>query len=446
MNIAMKNHLIYTTVSIGFLYGGHILDKRCWIDIKSIRDLRFFLWKHKDDVPIKNYLVSESPKNYSYNEIFSMKPELAVLAINEAYQLISNYSESYELRAKELKKMQATQLPLKEFDWFKNCNNACYFVWVYIRVYSNKNAHLTSGVYQENHVVYAGTIYCHLECELFPESHRVRIESIINFFDRCTWNLCDKIELMKRIKIEWHNRNRSLKRLPLRPNEKKKIQWAWEYIGKDKGRVLEGAKKREFSAQIRIINDLGKELSERLTILENLKSELENKYSQEKQYVLVRGQDELVALKEKIVKEINKKKMMESIRKTNLHSSSFLSLFMPVSPNEVYLALVCVYNFLYYKDPHFIPRLSKAWESLSYRKSKKKNKTLKMMERKLDRYENSSEASGAPEEEIVKIQKDILREKDHEITKNFETRNSDLSVEKDNDTSAQHSGANPWFG
>ncbi|WP_338628544.1 hypothetical protein [Yersinia intermedia] len=444
----MKNHLIYTTVSIGFLYGGHILDKRCWIDIKSIRDLRFFLWKHKDDVPIKNYLVSESPKNYSYNEIFSMKHELAVLAINEAYQLISNYSESYELRAKELKKMQATQLPLKEFDWFKNCNNACYFVWVYIRVYSNKNAHLTSGVYQENHVVYAGTIYCHLECELFPESHRVRIESIINFFDRCTWNLCDKIELMKRIKIEWHNRNRSLKRLPLRPNEKKKIQWAWEYIGKDKGRVLEGAKKREFSAQIRIINDLGKELSERLTILENLKSELENKYSQEKQYALVRGQDELLALKEKIVKEINKKKMMESIRKTNFHSSSFLSLFMPVSPNEVYLALVCVYNFLYYKDPHFIPRLSKAWESLSYRKSKKKNKnkTLKMMERKLDRYENSSEASGAPEEEIVKIQKDILREKDHEITKNFETRNSDLSVEKDNDSSAQHSGANPWFG
>ncbi|WET15535.1 hypothetical protein P2W49_02175 [Yersinia intermedia] len=373
-----------------------------------------------------------------------MKPELAVLAINEAYQLISNYSESYELRAKELKKMQATQLPLKEFDWFKNCNNACYFVWVYIRVYSNKNAHLTSGVYQENYVVYAGSIYCHLECELFPESHRVRIESIINFFDRCTWNLCDKIELMKRIKIEWHNRNRSLKRLPLRPNEKKKIQWAWEYIGKDKGRVLEGAKKREFSAQIRIINDLGKELSERLTILENLKSELENKYSQEKQYALVRGQDELLALKEKIVKEINKKKMMESIRKTNLHSSSFLSLFMPVSPNEVYLALVCVYNFLYYKDPHFIPRLSKAWESLSYRKSKKKNKTKNILKEKIITSDVEEVISSEPEKQTSEQDAKLTQAK--EIMKKVAERNDSISSENDlADANLAPKGYIPYF-
>ena len=113
---------------------------------------------------------------------------------------------------------------------------------------------------------------------------------------------------------------------------------------------------------------------------------------------------------------------------------------MPCSINETYLALVCAYHFLYCKDPHFIPRLSKAWESSSYRKSKKKSKKkpLETISSELSYGDHVSEVLSPSEGDVVKIEKDTLRENMHEVViekviENVENKNPDLSDGQDND-------------
>lgn len=118
--------------------------------------------------------------------------------------------------------MQSLQIPIKEFDWLKSSYDACYFFWINIRTFGNKNSEISSYIYHEDCFFYPQTQYYYLGCERFPENHRSRVESIIAFFDRCTLNFQNKTELIKKIKLEWHERSRTVKKLPLKSSEKKK--------------------------------------------------------------------------------------------------------------------------------------------------------------------------------------------------------------------------------
>lgn len=418
-----------------------------WIDIKNNRDLDFFLWKHSNDIAIFNYITAQN-RSYSYDDIFRMKPKLAVLAINEAYKLCYLDSEIHRLHAKELTKMQKLQLPLKEFDWLKSCHNACYFAWISIRTYGNKNHEIETYIYHEDCFFYPRTQYYYLGCELFPENHRSRVESIIAFFDRCTMNFQSKTELIRKIKLEWHERSRTVRKLPLKSNEKKKTQWTWEYINKNKGLVVHGHRKREIHAQLERINEMGNRLYSKIILTEKLSEEIEREFTIAGRDKLTGVHSDMYSLRKQLAAEINNKKSMEVVRKRHLHSPSFLSFFMPASPGEMYLSLVCIYNFLYYKDLNFIPRLSKAWEAHSYRKTKKKNIGLHVKSKNHAEL-ISDELINIKLDELVdaaiETEKELKREKAKEIINEI-LRNAPTHSEKQDNDPLLDSDANPWFG
>lgn len=421
--------------------------KKPWIDIKNNRDLDFFLWRHSNDIAIFNYITVPN-RSYSYDDIFRRKPKLAVHAINEAYSVFYTDLEIYKLHAKELKKMQGLQIPIKEFDWLKSCHNACYFAWINIRTFGNKNSEMGTYIYHEDCFFYPHTQYYYLGCELFPENHRSRVESIIAFFDRCKMNFQSKIELIRKIRLEWHERSRTVRKLPFKSSEKKKIQWAWEYVNKDKGRVVHGHWKREIHAQLERINEMGNKLYSKIILAEKLSEEIERESTIAGRDKLAGVHSDMYLLRKNLAVELNNKKSMELVRKTNFHSSSFLSFFMPASPGEMYLSLICIYNFLYYKDPNFIPRLSKAWEARSYRKTKKK---------KAGHHVKSKNNSDLITDELTNIKLDELvddviesekksnREKAQEIMNEIH-RNAPLKSEVKDDDPISNSAADPWFG
>jgi hypothetical protein len=91
---------------------------------------------------------------------------------------------------------------------------------------------------------------------------------------------------------------------------------------------------------------------------------------------------------------------------------------------------------MYYYDRNFISRFKKAWGLKSFRKGKKeiKSKALKLTKIEIDGNDAPPDFSDNPEKEMAKTEKELMREKAHEIMKSIETRNSELSSDKDNDT------------
>ncbi len=411
-------------------------------------DMEMETWKHGNDIAILNYITVQN-RSYRYDDIFIRKPKLAAHAINEAYRIFYTDLETYKLHAKELKKMQNLQIPIKEFDWLKSSNDACYFAWINIRTFGNKNSEIGSYIYHEDCFFYPHTQYYYLGCEQFPENHRSRIDSIIAFFDRCTLNFQNKTELIKKIKWEWYERSRTVKKPPLKSNEKKKITWAWEYINKNKGQVVHGHRKRELNAQLERINEMGNNLYNKIILTEKLKEEIESEFTLATRDKLAEVQSDIYLLKQQLAVELKNKKSIEVIRKTNLHSSSLLGFFMPPNPSEMYLSIVCIYYFLYYKDPNFIPRLSKAWEARSYREAKKK-KTRHHVKNKNNDDLTTSEITNITVDEmvdaVIKTEKELKREKAQEIINKIHHDLPPQSEKKDDVDPLLDSGANPWFG
>lgn len=63
------------------------MSDELWIDIKSSRDIRLFLWLNEDDVAIYNYRLKDSSKKYSADLIYGEDYRLAAEAINDAFRL-----------------------------------------------------------------------------------------------------------------------------------------------------------------------------------------------------------------------------------------------------------------------------------------------------------------------------------------------------------------------
>lgn len=386
------------------------MNGKMWIDIKTKRDIRLFLWMTGNDAAIENYRQTKEIKTYHLNHIYGEDCNLAALAINEAFQILYKHSDVLFSYVYRFKKAKEALLPIKEFSWFKRNNDACYFAWAYVRLFSNKNRTLSNIGDNEILTVRTRTPYHRYIKIQYPVSHRERIECIEDFFERSPMDLSSKLSIMSDIRYEWDRHSPLAIGLPLKKNEKEKINWAWDYICKDKINYVTGSIKR---AQEKIIKE----------------SEGDNAVSQE------------------ILDEI-----YYSYMNGYIHQPNFFSLFRPSTTTEKYLALRCIYISLYCYDKRFIPRFKKSWESSTYRKAKRKSNStfLKKIKSKLISGENISESSGPSEEETLKTEKVIRREKAHEVMEkvmnNIENKNSDLSDEQDNETPEHHSGANPWFG
>lgn len=384
------------------------MNGKMWIDIKTKRDVRLFLWMAGNDAAIENYRQTKEIKTYNLNHIYGEDCNLAALAINEAFQILYKHSDVLSSYAYRMKKAKEALLPIKEFNWFKRSNDACYFAWAYVRIFSNKNRSLSNFADNEILATHTRTHYHQYIKIQYPVSHRERIECIEDFFDRLPMDLSSKLSIMSDIRYEWDRHSPLAIGLPLKKNEKEKINWAWDYICKDKINYITGSIKR---AQEKIIKESDKTVSQ--ATLDEIHYSFMNGY---------------------------------------IHQPHFLSLFRPSTTTEKYLALRCIYISIYCYDEKFISRFKKSWESSSYRKAKRKsnNTFLKKIKNGLMPCEKISEGSYPSEEETLKTEKDILREKAHEVMekvmKNIENKNSDLSDEQDNDSSEHHSGASPWFG
>ncbi|MGS2866206.1 hypothetical protein [Enterobacter ludwigii] len=384
------------------------MNGKMWIDIKTKRDVRLFLWMAGNDAAIENYRQTKEIKTYNLNHIYGEDCNLAALAINEAFQILYKHSDVLFSYAYRMKKAKEALLPIKEFNWFKRSNDACYFAWAYVRIFSNKNRSLSNFADNEILATHTRTPYHRYIKIQYPVSHRERIECIEDFFDRLPMDLSSKLSIMSDIRYEWDRHSPLAIGLPLKKNEKDKINWAWDYICKDKINYITGSIKR---AQEKIIKESDKTVSQ--ATLDEIHYSFMNGY---------------------------------------IRQPHFLSLFRPSTTTEKYLALRCIYISIYCYDEKFISRFKKSWESSSYRKAKRKSKNtfLKKIKSGLTPCEKISEDSDPSEGETLKTEKDILREKAHEVMekvmKNIENKNSDLSDEQDNDSSEHHSGASPWFG
>lgn len=376
-----------------------------WIDIKTKRDVRLFLWMVGNDVAIENYRQTKEIKTYHLNHIYGEDCNLAALAINEAFRILYKHSDELISYAYRFKKAKEALLPIKEFGWFKRNNDACYFAWTYIRVFSKKNSSLANFGGNDSFSIYTRTPYRRFIRIEHPVSHRERIECIEDFFDRSPMDLSSKLSIMLSIREAWDRHSQLADILPLKKSDKGKINWAWDYICKDKINYINGSIKR---AQEKLI--------------EKSKTDKTGQISQA------------------VLDDIYKSSIEGYI-----HQPHFLSLFRPSTTTEKYLALRCIYIFMYYYDKNFIPRLKKAWELTSFRKAKKKskNKTLQLTKRELDGNDTPSDSTDNTEKEIAKTDKELMREKAHEVIKKIKTRNSELSSEKDSNTPLDLS-SNGW--
>ena len=386
------------------------MNSKMWIDIKTKRDVRLFLWMVGNDAAIEYYRQTREVKTYNANHIYGEDCNLSALAINEAFQILYKHSDALISYAYRFKKAKEELLPVREFSWFKRSNDACYFAWVYVRILSNKNRFLSSFGGNEILTVHTRTPYNRFIKIQYPVSHRERIECIEDFFDRLPIDLSSKLSIMSDIRYEWDRYSPLAIKLPLKKNEKEKINWAWDYICKDKTNYIAGSIRR---AQGKIIEESNCDVS---------------------------------------VSQASPGEIYCSCIKGYIPQTHFLSLFRPSTTTEKYLALRCIYISMYCHDKKFISRFKKSWESSTYRKAKRKSNShfLKKIKSELISGENISEVSGPSEEGKVKTEKDMLREKAHEVMEkvmnNIENKNPELSDAQDNDTPEHHSGADPWFG
>lgn len=308
------------------------MSDKFWIDIKNLRDIRLFLWLNGDDAAIYNYRSKDSNKKYSANLIYGDDYRAAAGAINDAFRLFYKDPDILRAYASNFKKAKDAMLPLKEFSWFKRCNDACYFTWVYIRILSNKNKALGNFDINEPCTFYTRTYYHRLIKIQYPVSHSERLECIKDFFDRSSMDLSSKLLIMSKIRCEWDRHSPLVNNLPLKKSEKVKIQWAWDYISKDKVNVIIGSIKR---AQAKIAKGTQPH------------------------------QDNIPS--EHIFNEAYKAALQGYV-----HNPHFVSLFRPSTTTEKYLALRCIYICMYCYDNKFLSRFKKSWESSVYRKTKKK--------------------------------------------------------------------------
>ncbi|EOU3094436.1 hypothetical protein ACNVFB_001181 [Yersinia enterocolitica] len=474
------------------------------IELKTERDIRLFLWLNKDDAATLNFQIIPLVRTYNANQMYGGDIDIAAHAINEAFFELYNPDilNSYMFR---MKRKKECFLPSREFGWFKKCQDSCYFIWTFVRCFSNRNRALLNPIIPNDPIINTNTPYNYLDLPLYPVSHQERVQSIVDFFDRIDFPLINKINLMSFIRSEWHARYHLRNNLPLTEKDKKKCDWAWDYVNKDKRKVADGAKKRidkrvaeeakknEVNSNESVNNINAKEdefkllnlrpsaaLSQLGTLyafspipfgvpVNTVVSQLgtSSAFSPMPFGVPVNtALSQLRALSafspmpfgvpvntalpqlgassafspmpfgvpvNTALPQLGASVAISPLprRDAPMYSSSFLSLFRPVNTTEKYRTLNCIYIFLYHKDPNFLERFTKAWESLSHRKSvkKNKNKTKNILKEKIITSDVEEVISSEPEKQTSEQDAKLTQAK--EIMKKVAERNDSISSEND---------------
>ncbi|EAX5860697.1 hypothetical protein ABC356_000475 [Salmonella enterica] len=294
-----------------------------YVNIKNKRDLRLFLWYlSAKDIAVLISALGSSKSVYNEGDIFGSNIEIASSAVNQALLLLKDnvvkgvYSTSFNY-------FKSLQLPSSEFSWIKKSPDACYFSWLYIKTMvhdSNSELQLIPVIAgkirnADYTAVRHDFLYKRLLITPYPVDNKERMVAIEDFFDRAPTTLRNKINLMHRIRNKWNDLYYLSANFPLTPKEKKKCDWAWEYIQKDRSN-MRGKRKKPDGTYSDCLN---------------VPSETD---------------------------------------------SNMLSALRPSGAYEKYMAVKFSYIFKFVKDDLFIQRFKKAWGLHKYRLSaaSKKNK------------------------------------------------------------------------
>lgn len=220
--------------------------------INNRRDLRLFLWylSDQDLVLLTNQLASI--KNiYTADDIFSGNVEIAADAINQAIRIIKDneVKSVYTLGFNEFKSLQ---MPATEFSWIKKSPDACYFTWLFIKSEIHDSLKIleldifiVGRIRNQRYPNRHDSLYNKLELDAYPVDNKERLTAIEDFFDRAPATLKARLNLIRHIRSKWDSLYHLNANFPLSPKNKKKCDWAWKYIQKDRSRMNTRRKDRE---------------------------------------------------------------------------------------------------------------------------------------------------------------------------------------------------------
>ena len=328
------------------------------VELKNERELRFCRWIFQHDIVSVNYEGKHQASTLNINHIHSLDIKKASLAISDAIKIFHDDYNKQGCFANYHKQINDNLIPMREFAWFKKCQDACYFTWLSIRTV-DVNSLVTRTFFVNTEIgdpiISPDSLYNKLDITLYPANHQERLLVIVDFFDRAELGLKRKLELMNRIRADWYNSYPLKDKIPLKKTDKIKCEWAWSYMQKDKRNVKVGAKKR-------LLNKTKNIASSQVD---------HNSYT-------------------------HNHKLNFTMTGSFIHANSLLSLFKPASISEKYLIIRCLYTFWYYQDNKFIRRFNKAWEAQNSRKKLALNKNSQKLMR-LDKLKFPKESEINPD-------------------------------------------------
>lgn len=283
--------------------------------INNRRDLRLFHWYLSDqDLAILTNRLASIKGIYNADDIFGSNIEIASAAIDQAIRLIKD-NEVNRIYTLDFHVVKSLQIPASEFSWIKKSPDACYFTWLFIKSGIHDRycvleldiyiaGKIRNGRYPNKH----DFIYNKLDLNIYPVDNKERLIAIEDFFDRAPATLKAKFNLMRHIRNTWDVLYHLSVNFPLSPKNKKKCDWAWNYVQKDRSRMSTRRKDHE------------------------------GHYTGE-------------------------------VNPSSSADSTMLSMLRPSGTFEKYLAVKFSYLFLFVKDDLFIQRFNKAWEIHQYRAS-----------------------------------------------------------------------------
>ncbi|MDX7509905.1 hypothetical protein GFB57_04965 [Citrobacter sp. S39] len=220
--------------------------------INNRRDLRLFLWYLSDlDLAILTNKLATTKNIYNADDIFGSNIEIAADAINQAVRLIKD-NEVKRIYTLDFNDFKSLQMPASEFSWVKKTPDACYFTWLFIKSQIHDSfkvleldVFIVGRIRNQRYPNIHDSLYNKLELDAYPVDNKERLSAIEDFFDRAPATLKARLDLMRQIRNKWEEIYPSSINFPLSPKNKKKCDWAWEYIQKDRSRMNTRRKDRE---------------------------------------------------------------------------------------------------------------------------------------------------------------------------------------------------------
>lgn len=122
-------------------------------------------------------------------------------------------------------------LPLDEFNWFKDDERACYFVWASIYLYRYLSTPHHPINKSPNHPLIFAVHYNQLGLKNNPSNSQERFDEVVKYFDYIPQHKQWKLDLITYLKDTWSQVFKSRKPFSwLKKDNDEQCLWAWEYM------------------------------------------------------------------------------------------------------------------------------------------------------------------------------------------------------------------------